>query len=68
MFEFAPVKEIQRNANIFSVDLRIKKKKNCHQFTFKVIQAVSSEKPVKKLTYCTKPPKDDLDGLFTRVK
>ena len=65
-FRSAPIKAMQRDAEILPVNIRMKEISD--RFAIRAIRAVSPRNPVWKLANSNKPAEGDLEKLFARVK
>jgi hypothetical protein len=65
-FRSAPVKAMQRDAEILPANIRMKEIRD--RFAVRAIRAVSPRNPVWKLANRNKPTEGDLERLFARVK
>ena len=65
-FKSAPIKAMQRDAEILPVNIRMKEIRD--RFAIRAIRAVSPRNPVWKLANRSKPAEGDLERLFARVK
>ena len=65
-FRSAPIKAMQRDAEILPVSIRMKEIRD--RFAIRAIRDVSPRNPVWKLANSSKLAKGDLEKLFARVK
>ena len=65
-FKSAPIKAMQRDADILPVNIRMQE--ICDRFAVRAIRAVSPRNPVRKLATRSKQPEGSLDELFVRIR